>query len=64
MDLLRSHGADQSRSADDVHDPFHIVCKDMQRHLGGDVFEGLHLEVSVSHPRFDGSIWMYHCHGP
>jgi hypothetical protein len=52
MDLLRSHGADQRRSTDDVHYPLHVVGENMQRHLGCDVFEGFHLEVRSSHPRF------------
>ena len=63
LDVSRPHCSDQCWNADDVHHPLHIVGKDVQRHLGGDVFQRPHLEVSGPHPRFDGAVWMLNCHG-
>src|SRR6266481_1660813 len=41
----------QSANAQNVHHPFHIMGKNVQRHLGADVLERFHLEVRRSHPR-------------
>ena len=32
-----------------------IVGQHVQRHFGGDPFQGLHLEVGIAHPVFDGA---------
>ena len=48
--LLRLHRRDHRRDTHEVHDAGHIVGQHMQRHLGGDIFQCFHLEVSVSHP--------------
>lgn len=47
---LRRHGCDHRWNAYDVHDAGHVVGEDMQRHLGGDVFQPPHLEVGGTHP--------------
>ena len=52
--LCRSHGRDQRRDADDLHDAFEIVGQYVQGHFGADPFQRLHLEVGMAHPGFDG----------
>ncbi len=48
-------GFDQSAGAEDVHDAPEIVGQHVQRHLGADPFERLHLEVRCPHPGLDGA---------
>ena len=39
----------RSANAQNIHDPFHVVCQDVQRHFGTDVLECFHLEVRRPH---------------
>ncbi len=39
----------------DVHDPGEIVGQNVQHHLGGDLWQRLHQEVSCPHPGLDGA---------
>ena len=53
-----SSGFDYARIAErldthDVHDAGQIVGKNVQRHLGGDLWQRLHQEVGCSHPGLD-----------
>jgi hypothetical protein len=48
----------QSANAQNIHDPFHVVGQDVQRHFGTDVLECFHLEVRRPHPRLDCAEWM------
>jgi len=41
----------QTASAQDAHQPFHVVGQDVSHHFGTDVLERFHLEVRRSHPR-------------
>lgn len=47
---LGPHRGNQGWDADDLHDAGHIVGKNVQGHLGGDVFQPPHLEVRRTHP--------------
>ena len=60
--LSHPHRLDESRYSDDVHDPGHIVGKDMQCHFSGDVFQTPHLEVGITHPGFDRAERMFDRH--
>ena len=55
MGLRRLHRCHQWADADDINDALYIVSQNMQRHLGADSFQRLHLEVGISHPGFYGS---------
>ena len=48
--LRRPYRPDQRPDAHDIDDAFDIVGEHMQRHLGGDMLQRLHLEVGVAHP--------------
>jgi len=45
----------QRTDADDVHDPGEIVGQHAERHLGANVFQPLHQEMSRTHPHLDGA---------
>ena len=49
------HSGHQRSDPNEIHDPFDIVGKHMQGHLGGNLFQRLHLEVGCSHPGLDGA---------
>ena len=53
-----SYRPEQLRHSEDRHHPLQIVGEDVQRHLGRDVFQGLHLEVRGAHPRLDRPEWV------
>ena len=53
--LYRAYRRDQRADAHDVDDALEIVSQHVQRHFGGDPFQGLHLEVGIAHPVFDRS---------
>ena len=53
--LCRGHRRDQRADAEDVDDALEIVGQYVQGHLGADPFQGLHLEVAIAHPVFDGA---------
>lgn len=44
---------EQLRHAEDRYHPLQIVGQNVQRHLGSDVFQRLHLEVRGAHTRLD-----------
>ncbi len=47
--------SEQLRHSEDRHHPLQIVGQNVQRHLGCDVLQRLHLEVRGAHPRLDRS---------
>ena len=53
--LCRLHCGDQRADAQNIHDALEIVGQNMQRHLGADISQRLHLEVRRPHPVLDGS---------
>jgi hypothetical protein len=57
--LRDRHCRDQWADTDDVHDAFEIVGQYVQRHFCADPFHGLHLEVCLAHPGFDGTEGMF-----